>query len=227
MDNFIENLKKEQLKIARQINVPKFHYGLSFFRFIVGIDLAFLNEALVCFAIIDNEKKLISYAWGKDKVDFPYVPTFLAFRELPVINKLLNEIKLPFNTLFFIDGHGMSHPRKAGIATHFGVSNNLISIGIAKKLLYGRIKKTNKYPLVVDNEDNPIGIVIKTELLKRNKVMNSKHLFLSVGNNINLENSLNLFLKIKEKYGVIPTELAHNFLQKIKNSQKLSKNRLF
>jgi len=212
MVNFLENLKREQIEIAQKIRIPKFSYGLSFFKFIVGVDLAFLNkmEALVCFAIFDGKK--VSYLWKKNKVNFPYIPTFLAFRELPLINDLLSEISLPSNTLFFIDGHGISHPRRAGIATHFGVSNDLISIGLAKKLLFGTIKNNGHRSYVVDGNNDIIAYVLNFQ----KKVMGSNQLFLSIGNNINLINAFFLFSEIIERYGIIPTKLAHDFLQKLK-----------
>ena len=66
----------------------------------------------------------------------PYIPGLLSFRELPA---LLDALALLQHApdLAFIDGHGIAHPRRLGIAAHFGVASGLSSIGVAKKILVG------------------------------------------------------------------------------------------
>ncbi|MEA9794246.1 deoxyribonuclease V [Xanthomonas campestris pv. raphani] len=66
----------------------------------------------------------------------PYVPGLLSFRELPA---LLRALALLSRTpdLVFIDGQGIAHPRRFGIAAHFGVVTGLPSIGVAKQRLAG------------------------------------------------------------------------------------------
>lgn len=66
----------------------------------------------------------------------PYVPGLLSFRELPALLQALDRLpRVP--DLAFIDGHGIAHPRRLGIAAHFGVVTGLPSIGVAKKVLVG------------------------------------------------------------------------------------------
>lgn len=66
----------------------------------------------------------------------PYVPGLLSFRELPALLAAL--ARLPqAPDLAFIDGHGIAHPRRLGIAAHFGVATGLPSIGVGKKILTG------------------------------------------------------------------------------------------
>ena len=66
----------------------------------------------------------------------PYIPGLLSFRELPA---LLDALAMLDRTpdLAFVDGHGIAHPRRLGIAAHFGVATGLPSIGVAKKILVG------------------------------------------------------------------------------------------
>ncbi|MDO4709568.1 MAG: deoxyribonuclease V [Pseudomonadota bacterium] len=67
----------------------------------------------------------------------PYIPGLLSFRELPALLAALE--KLPQTPdLCLIDGHGIAHPRRLGIAAHFGVVSGLASIGVAKKILIGQ-----------------------------------------------------------------------------------------
>jgi deoxyribonuclease V len=68
---------------------------------------------------------------------FPYVPGLLSFRELPALLQAL--ACLPEQPdLVFVDGQGIAHPRRLGIAAHFGVVTGLPTIGVAKKALCGR-----------------------------------------------------------------------------------------
>ena len=69
----------------------------------------------------------------------PYVPGLLSFRELPALVAALE--RLPHTPdLVFVDGHGIAHPRRLGIAAHFGVVTGLPSIGVAKKILTGEAR---------------------------------------------------------------------------------------
>jgi deoxyribonuclease V len=67
----------------------------------------------------------------------PYVPGLLSFRELPALLEALAMLASPPD-LAFVDGQGIAHPRRLGIAAHFGVATGLPSIGVAKKVLVGQ-----------------------------------------------------------------------------------------
>jgi deoxyribonuclease V len=71
----------------------------------------------------------------------PYIPGLLSFRELPALLAVLERLSSPPD-LAFIDGHGVAHPRRLGIAAHFGVATGLPSIGVAKKILVGQATTT-------------------------------------------------------------------------------------
>lgn len=66
----------------------------------------------------------------------PYIPGLLSFRELPALLRAFDALtRTP--DLVLVDGHGIAHPRRLGIAAHFGVVTGLPSIGVAKKVLTG------------------------------------------------------------------------------------------
>ncbi len=71
-----------------------------------------------------------------EQVIFPYIPTFLSFREGPAIMSAFEKLKNRPDILM-VDGAGINHPRRAGIATHIGVALDVPTIGITKKRLCG------------------------------------------------------------------------------------------
>lgn len=66
----------------------------------------------------------------------PYVPGLLSFRELPALLEALRALPA-VPDLVYVDGHGVAHPRRLGIAAHFGVASGLPTIGVAKSILVG------------------------------------------------------------------------------------------
>jgi deoxyribonuclease V len=71
----------------------------------------------------------------------PYIPGLLSFRELPALLEALDRLPTAPD-LCFVDGHGIAHPRRLGIAAHFGLATGLPSIGVAKKVLVGTARNT-------------------------------------------------------------------------------------
>lgn len=69
----------------------------------------------------------------------PYVPGLLSFRELPALLAALAQLPQAPD-LAFVDGHGIAHPRRLGIAAHFGVATGLPSIGVGKQVLVGEAR---------------------------------------------------------------------------------------
>lgn len=68
----------------------------------------------------------------------PYIPGLLSFRELPALLQAFSMLSRTPD-LVLVDGHGIAHPRRLGIAAHFGVATGLPSIGVAKKILTGTV----------------------------------------------------------------------------------------
>jgi len=84
-------------------------------------------------------------------VDFPYMPSFLSFREGPAIISAFRSLKTRPD-LLMIDGCGINHPRSAGLATHIGVALDMATIGVAKKLLCGTVEtpiNIGEYSLII------------------------------------------------------------------------------
>lgn len=109
-------------------------------RWIGGFDVGFEDGGAVtrAAAVLLDARSLQPVACEVARVatSMPYVPGLLSFRELPALLQALARLpRAP--ELAFVDGHGIAHPRRLGIAAHFGVVADLPSIGVAKKILVG------------------------------------------------------------------------------------------
>ncbi|WP_053838712.1 deoxyribonuclease V [Xanthomonas graminis] len=110
-------------------------------RWLAGFDVGFEDEGRVTRAaavLIDADTLQPQQAEiARVPTSMPYVPGLLSFRELPALLAALALLRQRPD-LVFVDGQGIAHPRRLGIAAHFGVVTGLPSIGVAKKLLAGR-----------------------------------------------------------------------------------------
>jgi len=151
------------------------------------------------------------------QVTFPYIPGLLAFREVPTLAQAWNKLSVQPNVLV-LDGHGIAHPRRMGIATHFGIIAQTPTIGCAKSLLTGKYSNlgANAFdtaPLISKNET--IGVVLRTKA-KTNPV------FVSPGNLITLEESVELMKSCVQKYRIpTPTRLAHHYVNEVRVAGKV------
>ena len=89
-------------------------------------------DACGAYVLMDyHTREIIMETTVKTKTLFPYIPGYLAYRELPVLQELFKQVKHPASVVLF-DGNGVLHPRRCGLASHAGVLYNLVSIGVAK-----------------------------------------------------------------------------------------------
>ena len=183
---------------------------------VAGIDLAYWKDendneqAVCCIVIIDyNTHEVIEKKHFGGKIDVPYMPGFLAFRELPLI---LETVKLLDNIpdIYVFDGNGYLHPRHMGIASHASFYLDRPTFGIAKT--YFRADKKTDYTEPSPESGSFTDIVIGGEVYGRALRTHTgvKPVFVSVGNNISLDTACNMAMALtdKESHIPIPTRLA-------------------
>lgn len=145
------------------------------------------------------------YAVARLPITFPYLPGLLAFREIPVIVRALEQLRIEPDVLI-VDGHGRAHPRRLGIASHLGVLLDRCTIGCAKSILCGRAHDPpNRGGAWTPLEDRGerIGAVVRT----RAQV---KPVYVSVGHRITLARAVELVLECCKGYRLPePTRYAH------------------
>jgi deoxyribonuclease V len=181
---------------------------------IAGVDVSYDIKNNISRAVIVsmNFKNLtvLSSIIAYEPTTFPYIPGLLSFREIPVILKALNEIEQPPDILM-VDGQGIAHPRRLGIAAHLGILTNIPAIGVAKSRLTGCYQEPGllkgEQSLLLSGKER-IGTVLRSK-------NNIKPLFISPGHRIDHETAVAITLKCLTRYRLPePTRLA----------DKLSKN---
>ncbi|NUY79905.1 endonuclease V [Flavobacterium sp. MAH-1] len=178
-------------------------------KLVAGADVSFNKFSTTVYAgivVMDFPQMTIrQIALAKDETAFPYVSGYLAFREMPALQKAWEMLNLKPDVLI-LDGQGITHPRKMGIATHFGILENQPTIGCAKSMLSGKfddlgLEKFSSAPIVIKEELS--GYALRT----KNAV---KPIYISPGNMISNEQSLEIVTECVGKYRIPePTRIAH------------------
>jgi deoxyribonuclease V len=151
------------------------------------------------------ELELVNSIVIQDKVDFPYVPGLLSFREAPLISRACEKLDTEFD-LLLVDGQGVAHPRRLGLASHLGLILNSPTIGCAKSRLLGTYQEppdeVGRWTELVDNGDL-IGAVLRTR-------KGTKPIYVSIGNKVSLSSAVDWTLACCRNYRIPePLRLAH------------------
>jgi len=192
-------------------------------KLVAGIDCAFSKDGERIFAVVvvlrPPQFELVETVSASRKVTFPYIPGLLSFREAPVcvaaVEKLRNQ-----PDVFIIDGQGIAHPRRLGLAAHLGLFLDQPTIGCAKSRLTGTYEEPpldkGAYSLLKDEKGKQnaqseiIGAVVRTRA-------NVKPVFVSVGHKCLLEDAIRVVLICSVGYRLPePTRLAHQAVSKLK-----------
>ena len=138
----LARLRAEQQRLGATVE-PTDRFASA--RRIAGFDVAYDGDDATAAAVVMDAKNenVLQEVSTHTIVDFPYIPGYLAYRELPCIEACFRRLD-PVPDLLMIDGHGRLHPARFGIACFAGVRLDRPSIGVAKSLLVGRIGRPPK-----------------------------------------------------------------------------------
>ena len=201
---------QQAVEIQRSLAGKVLHHdGVISPHLIAGLDVSVnkLDEATAVAVVLSYpELKLVETAKVRGKVEFPYVPGLLSFREVPLTLKACEKMKSEPD-LVIVDGQGIAHPRRIGLASHLGLFLDIPTIGCAKSLLCGKfeqpgLEKGNSSKLNNDKGEI-IGAVVRTKT-------NVKPLFISIGHKVDLASAIHWVLQCCQGYRLPePTRLAH------------------
>lgn len=183
-------------------------------RLIAGADILYIKGSEIFYAsvIVFNLQTMerVEEVTASGKVDFPYIPGLLSFRESPILLKAFAKIKSEPDVII-LDAQGIAHPRGIGLASHIGLLLDKSAIGCAKTRLIGEYNEVGgeagcHSQLTVKNKI--VGAVLRTR-------KNVKPVFVSPGHKIDLKTSIALILKSCRGYRLPePVRQAHNLVKK-------------
>jgi deoxyribonuclease V len=182
-------------------------------KLIGGCDVSmnrFAKEGFAGFVTLSYpDLTLLDHSVVKENIRFPYIPGLLSFREIPMLLHAWKKLKTKPEVIV-VDGVGIAHPRRLGIATHLGLVLGVPTIGCAKSVLTGTYKEPGAKPGSVSymydpkNPKEVIGAAVRTK-------KNVKPVFVSPGHLITLEESIEIVLNSVRKHRLPEeTRLAHN-----------------
>lgn len=129
--------------------------------------------------------ELVEYQIARIPTAMPYIPGFLSFRELPGLIAAWQKLKLK-PQLLMVDGHGIAHPRRLGVACHFGLWADLPTIGVAKKRLCGVAEPLGDEPgaqATLNDKGEQIGWVWRSKI-------RCNPLYVSIGHKVGADSAL-------------------------------------
>ena len=209
----IQQWKAQQLEMRRRLIVEPLD---PLPRFVAGADVAFSQDKKMVLAVAlvyDREaRRVVEIVHATRPVEYPYIPTFLSFREGPAVLQAIQSLKHEFGVICF-DGQGYAHPRRCGFACHMSIELGVPGVGVAKSRLIGTFEDPAaeagaSSPLMDKGEQ--IGLVLRTRA-------NTRPLFISVGHRVDLPSAAALAMACCTKYRIPePTRQADIEVAKLK-----------
>jgi deoxyribonuclease V len=205
---------KDALKVQRTLAPKvKLEWKKGKVNLIAGVDASYKSKKIIGAISVFSfpHMELVEERIVARDIHFPYLPSFLSFRELPVFIEVFKLLKnIP--DLIFVDGNGIAHPRRFGLASHLGVALNIPAIGCAKNPYY-LVKepslKRGCYSLMRNEKGEIVGAALRT----RDRI---KPVYVSPGHLITLKKSIEFVLKSSIFRLPEPLREAHRLSSKFK-----------
>jgi deoxyribonuclease V len=214
---FLGVLRAEQQRLASKV-IENDDCGPI--KIVAGVDVAYQGEdmyaAAASVALADLET--VEVALVRRRVDFPYIPTYLAYREFPAIEAAVRRLSTRPDALM-IDGHGRLHPALFGVACDAGVRLDLPTIGVAKHPLAGRVQPTSE-----KHEDV---LAVRIDGVTRGYAWTppnrSRAIYVSVGHRVSLQHALDLVRKTTRDRYPEALRIADRISRNMKGNEKREK----
>ncbi|PYV33190.1 MAG: deoxyribonuclease V [Acidobacteria bacterium] len=200
----------------RQLVIQEDRFGKI--RYVAGADLAFDPETgqavagviVYSFPMLQEVER--QHAWRK--LRFPYVPGLLSFRETPVLMAAFRKLRTEPD-LILIDGHGLAHPRRFGIACHVGVIFDKPTIGCAKSLLVGEHAEpslTEGSTAALVDKRQRVGMVLRTRFGVR-------PIYVTQGHCVSLASAVRIVRRCLDGYRIPkPTREADHYVRELRSA---------
>jgi len=166
--------------------------------YVCGIDVSYINDSAHCSAVIMERfsYQVVEIANLRTRTANAYIPGIFMLREAKPLLATLKLLNKEFDVLL-IDGHGILHPRRCGLASYIGLVLNKPTIGVGKRLLCGSVRNDQ----FIEDHGQVLGFKMS------NQMNNNKSAFVSVGNHISLFSSIRIVKELTKEEHWIPEPL--------------------
>jgi deoxyribonuclease V len=192
----LERLRRLQEELSSRV-VEEDDYQEA--ELIAGVDVAYAgDEACAACVVLDGKLQVVEVSEAVAAVDFPYIPGYLAFREALAVEEAVRGVS--DLDILMVNGHGLAHPRRCGLATHVGVELDVPSIGVAARRLVGREGEPREGWSPLIHRGRIVGAVLRR---------GEKRVYISVGHRVSLPTAVELARKTTINRLPEPVRLAH------------------
>jgi deoxyribonuclease V len=200
----LEELARIQERVAKQVGRKD---GFKKLERIAGCDISFAKGDRACAACVVLDYRtleILDKKVVKVKLRFPYIPTFLAFREIDGMLRAVDGLKAD---VYMVGAQGLAHPRRAGLACHLGVILDRPTLGVAKSPLVGKAKlplnRAGAQTSLVDGKEI-VGAAVRLKT-------GSKPVYVSIGNKLSLKTAVKIALETTREHRLPePLQKAHD-----------------
>ena len=175
---------------------------------VAGVDIGLKKDIAIASVVVLSfpELQVVDSVVTQSPVRFPYIPGLLSFREIPPLLTAFDQLQT-IPDLVIVDGQGIAHPRRFGLASHLGLILDKPTIGCAKSRLWGRYEEPDAeqgaYTYLIDKEE-VIGAAVRTRT-------NVRVVYVSIGHQISLDSARTWTLACCQGYRLPETtRYAHN-----------------
>lgn len=207
---------KIQQDVREKVRLEPFEEPVQY---VAGADISFDRGSDIFHAGIVVLKfpmlEICGHSLVTTRSTFPYVPGLLSFREMPALLEAWEQLPAEPD-IVVLDGHGIAHPRRLGIASHFGVWVDKPTVGCAKKLLVGMHEalstEAKSHAPIYDNQEI-IGVALRSR-------ENVKPIYVSPGHRIDIASSLSVVDACLTKYRLPEvTRHAHRLVNELRRGE--------
>ena len=157
-------LREEQERAASRVVLSP----LSGVELVAGLDVSYAgSRAVASYVLASAAGEVLDFVTSEVETRFPYIPTYLSYRELPAYLAVIRRAEAEGlgADVLLVDGNGILHPRRIGIASHLGVLLGKPTVGVAKRRLCGEVNTEGQAigewrPVVLDGET--VGAALRT-----------------------------------------------------------------
>jgi deoxyribonuclease V len=185
----------EAIEIQKKLRDQVVRKGSLRPRIVAGADVSYKGEVARAVFVVMRDLELVEQVVVDERIPFPYIPGLLSFREIPPLLSAWKRVRTRPDVII-VDGQGIAHPRRFGIASHLGLVLDVPTIGCAKSRLCGEHEEPPRErgawtPLLHQGES--IGAALRTR-------DGCNVVYVSTGHRIGLKSAISVVLACAPRY---------------------------